>query len=97
MPQIAARFGKEIGVVDHRLQFRPGTSANAFLVELSLQGEVLRKMPLNGWNNPEGVTVMENGLMAAGVSASNAVLKAWQAKGGRVVALRVPGGALFSR
>ena len=29
---------------------------------------------------------VENGLMAAGVSASNAVLKAWQAKGGRVVA-----------
>ncbi|CRM19503.1 MULTISPECIES: SdiA-regulated domain-containing protein [Pseudomonas] len=37
---------------------------NPFLVELSLQGDVLRKMPLNGWNNPEGVTVMENGLMA---------------------------------
>ncbi|MBI6910596.1 SdiA-regulated domain-containing protein [Pseudomonas palleroniana] len=37
---------------------------NAFLVELSLQGDVLRKMPLNGWSNPEGVTVMENGLMA---------------------------------
>ncbi|MCK3837464.1 MULTISPECIES: SdiA-regulated domain-containing protein [Pseudomonas] len=37
---------------------------NPFLVELSLQGDVLRKMPLNGWNNPEGVTVMENGSMA---------------------------------
>ena len=37
---------------------------NPFLVELSLQGDVLRKMPLNGWNNPEGVTVMENGQMA---------------------------------
>ncbi|MDQ0737418.1 SdiA-regulated domain-containing protein [Pseudomonas sp. W4I3] len=37
---------------------------NPFLVELSLQGDVLRKMPLNGWNNPEGVTVMENGLLA---------------------------------
>ena len=37
---------------------------NPFLVELTLQGDVLRKMPLNGWNNPEGVTVMENGLMA---------------------------------
>ena len=37
---------------------------NPFLVELSLQGDVLRKMPLNGWNNPEGLTVMENGLMA---------------------------------
>ena len=37
---------------------------NPFLVELSLQGDVLRKMPLNGWNNPEGVAVMENGLMA---------------------------------
>ena len=37
---------------------------NPFLVELSLQGDVLRKMPLNGWDNPEGVTVMENGLMA---------------------------------
>ncbi|MGY2376907.1 SdiA-regulated domain-containing protein [Pseudomonas sp. SDO524_S393] len=37
---------------------------NPFLVELSLQGDVLRKMPLNGWNNPEGLTVLENGLMA---------------------------------
>ncbi|AGE27966.1 MULTISPECIES: SdiA-regulated domain-containing protein [Pseudomonas] len=37
---------------------------NPFLVELSLQGDVLRKMPLNGWNNPEALTVMENGLMA---------------------------------
>lgn len=37
---------------------------NPFLVELSLQGDVLRKMPLNGWNNPEGVAVMENGLIA---------------------------------
>ncbi|WP_395604551.1 SdiA-regulated domain-containing protein [Pseudomonas sp. B21128] len=37
---------------------------NPFLVELSLQGEVLRKMPLVGWSNPEGLTAMENGLMA---------------------------------
>ena len=37
---------------------------NPFLVELSLQGDVLRKMPLNGWSNPEGVTVLENGLLA---------------------------------
>ncbi|MCU7246611.1 SdiA-regulated domain-containing protein [Pseudomonas koreensis] len=37
---------------------------NPFLVELTLQGDVLRKMPLVGWSNPEGVTVMENGLMA---------------------------------
>ncbi|MCF4995727.1 DNA-binding protein [Pseudomonas syringae] len=37
---------------------------NPFLVELTLQGEVLRKMPLVGWSNPEGLTVMENGLIA---------------------------------
>ena len=37
---------------------------NPFLVELSLQGEVLRKMPLVGWSNPEGLSAMENGLMA---------------------------------
>ncbi|WP_223480666.1 MULTISPECIES: SdiA-regulated domain-containing protein [unclassified Pseudomonas] len=37
---------------------------NPFLVELGLQGEVLRKMPLVGWSNPEGVTVMGNGLLA---------------------------------
>ncbi|ANI00574.1 DNA-binding protein [Pseudomonas koreensis] len=37
---------------------------NPFLVELTLQGDVLRKMPLVGWINPEGLTVMENGLMA---------------------------------
>lgn len=35
-----------------------------FLAELTLQGEVLRKIPLVGWSNPEGVTVMENGLLA---------------------------------
>jgi len=37
---------------------------NPFLVELTLQGDVLRKMPLVGWVNPEGLTVMGNGLMA---------------------------------
>jgi uncharacterized protein YjiK len=37
---------------------------NPFLAELTLQGDVLRKMPLIGWSNPEGLTVMENGLMA---------------------------------
>ncbi|MEB0043979.1 MULTISPECIES: SdiA-regulated domain-containing protein [unclassified Pseudomonas] len=36
---------------------------NPFLVELTLQGDVLRKIPLLGWSNPEGVTVMENGLL----------------------------------
>ncbi|AZF34534.1 Outer membrane protein [Pseudomonas sp. R4-35-07] len=53
------------------LSYNPSTKTlfsvmgkNPFLVELSLQGDVLRKMPLNGWNNPEGLTVMENGLMA---------------------------------
>lgn len=35
-----------------------------FLVELTLQGDVLRKMPLVGWSNPEGVTSMGNGLLA---------------------------------
>jgi uncharacterized protein YjiK len=37
---------------------------NPFLVELTVQGDVLRKMPLVGWSNPEGVTVMGNGLLA---------------------------------
>ncbi|HCS43214.1 MAG TPA: DNA-binding protein [Pseudomonas sp.] len=37
---------------------------NPFLVELTLQGDVLRKIPLTGWSNPEGVTVMGNGLLA---------------------------------
>jgi uncharacterized protein YjiK len=53
------------------LSYNPSTKTlfsvmgkNPFLVELNLQGDVLRKMPLNGWNNPEGLTVMENGLMA---------------------------------
>ncbi|PAU57105.1 SdiA-regulated domain-containing protein [Pseudomonas sp. PICF141] len=35
-----------------------------FLVELTLQGDVLRKMPLVGWGNPEGVAAMGNGLLA---------------------------------
>jgi len=37
---------------------------NPFLVELTLQGDVLRKMPLVGWSNPEGVAVLGNGLLA---------------------------------
>ena len=37
---------------------------NPFLVELTLQGDVLRKMPLVGWSNPEGVTALGNGLLA---------------------------------
>lgn len=32
-----------------------------FLAELDLDGNVLRKIPLNGWANPEGVVVMEDG------------------------------------
>ncbi|GAB7531007.1 SdiA-regulated domain-containing protein [Pseudomonas sp. 3A(2025)] len=37
---------------------------NPFLVELSLTGDVLRKIPLLGWSNPEGVTVLNDGLIA---------------------------------
>ncbi|WP_374046876.1 SdiA-regulated domain-containing protein [Pseudomonas sichuanensis] len=35
-----------------------------FLVELTLEGDVLRKMPLVGWSNPEGVAVLEDGQIA---------------------------------
>ncbi|WP_439850167.1 SdiA-regulated domain-containing protein [Pseudomonas syringae] len=37
---------------------------HAFLAELTLKGDVLRKIPLVGWSNPEGVAVMSNGLIA---------------------------------
>lgn len=37
---------------------------NPFLVELNLQGDVLRKLPLVGWANPEGVAVMADGRLA---------------------------------
>ncbi len=37
---------------------------NPFLVELSLDGDVLRKIPLIGWANPEGVAVMADGRLA---------------------------------
>ena len=37
---------------------------NPFLVELTLKGDVLRKIPLVGWSNPEAVAVLENGFMA---------------------------------
>ena len=37
---------------------------NPFLVELTLDGDVLRKIPLLGWNNPEGVAVLEDGHLA---------------------------------
>ncbi|MBD1585367.1 SdiA-regulated domain-containing protein [Pseudomonas typographi] len=35
-----------------------------FLVQLGLDGEVLRKIALNGWTNPEGVAVLEGGHIA---------------------------------
>lgn len=35
-----------------------------FLVQLSLEGDVLRKIELVGWANPEGVAVLENGHIA---------------------------------
>jgi uncharacterized protein YjiK len=35
-----------------------------FLVELTLDGDVLRKIPLVGWSNPEGVAVLEDGRIA---------------------------------
>ena len=37
---------------------------NPFLAELTLQGDVLRKIALVGWSNPEAVAVLENGFMA---------------------------------
>jgi uncharacterized protein YjiK len=37
---------------------------NPFLVELTLEGDVLRQIPLVGWSNPEGVAYMENGMLA---------------------------------
>ncbi|WP_349972663.1 SdiA-regulated domain-containing protein [Pseudomonas caspiana] len=37
---------------------------NPFLVELTLKGDVLRKIPMVGWSNPEAIAVMENGFMA---------------------------------
>lgn len=37
---------------------------NPFLVELTLQGEVLRKIPLDGWSNPEAVTALPDGRLA---------------------------------
>ncbi|MEX5361947.1 SdiA-regulated domain-containing protein [Pseudomonas guariconensis] len=37
---------------------------NPFLVELSLEGDVLRKIPLVGWDNPEGVAVLADGQIA---------------------------------
>lgn len=37
---------------------------NPFLAELSLTGDVLRKIPLVGWSNPEGVMVLGNGVIA---------------------------------
>lgn len=53
------------------LSYNPATNTlfsvmgkNAFLVELNLNGDVLRKIALNGWSNPEGVAVLENGVIA---------------------------------
>ncbi|MFJ3482675.1 SdiA-regulated domain-containing protein [Pseudomonas sp. NPDC090202] len=37
---------------------------NAFLAELALNGDVIRKIPLVGWSNPEGVAVLGNGHIA---------------------------------
>ncbi len=40
------------------------TGMDPLLVELSLDGEVLRRIPLIGFSNPEGVAVLSNGNMA---------------------------------
>lgn len=37
---------------------------NPFLVELNLKGDVLRKIPMEGWSNPEGVAFLKDGLFA---------------------------------
>ncbi len=37
---------------------------NPFLAELSLTGDVLRKIPLVGWGNPEGLAVLGDGVIA---------------------------------
>lgn len=37
---------------------------NPYLVELSLQGDVLRKIALIGWSNPEAVTALADGRLA---------------------------------
>ncbi|WP_407314338.1 SdiA-regulated domain-containing protein [Pseudomonas sp. nanlin1] len=37
---------------------------NPFLVELTLQGDVLRKLPLVGWSNPEAITALDDGRLA---------------------------------
>lgn len=53
------------------ITYHPGTRTlfavmgkNPYLVELSLQGDVLRKMPLTGWSNPEAVTTLADGRLA---------------------------------
>lgn len=53
------------------ITYHPGTRTlfavmgkNPYLAELSLQGDVLRKMPLNGWSNPEAVTTLPDGRLA---------------------------------
>jgi len=66
--------GKAFGDEDDEasdLAFNPKTRTlfavmgkNPFLVELSLEGDMLRKMPLQGWENPEGVAVLEDGQLA---------------------------------
>lgn len=52
------------------LSFNPHTRTlfavmgkHPFLSELDLDGNVLRKIPLEGWSNPEAVAVMEDGLI----------------------------------
>ncbi|NQD95897.1 DNA-binding protein, partial [Pseudomonas sp. CrR25] len=40
------------------------TGKNPQLVELSLAGEVLRRIPLHGFSNPEGVEVVSDGRLA---------------------------------
>ncbi|WP_009396710.1 SdiA-regulated domain-containing protein [Pseudomonas bharatica] len=53
------------------LSYHPGRKTlfavmgkNPFLVELNLDGDVLRKIPLHGWSNPEGVAVLADGRLA---------------------------------
>lgn len=64
LPRMEGDEASDVSYNPHSKTLFSVMGKNPFLVELSLQGDVLRKMPLNGWNNPEAVTVMENGLIA---------------------------------
>ena len=64
LPGMARDEASDLAFNPHTRSLFAVMGKHPFLVELTLDGDVLRKIPLVGWSNPEGVAVLEDGQIA---------------------------------